>query len=34
VRRRVEALGNVFTATHTAFVVDEKMDDKLFELPK
>jgi outer membrane lipoprotein-sorting protein len=34
VRRRVEVLGNVFTATHTAFVVDEKMEDKLFELPK
>jgi outer membrane lipoprotein-sorting protein len=34
VRRRLEALGNVFTATHSAFVIDEKMDDKLFELPK
>jgi outer membrane lipoprotein-sorting protein len=34
VRRRVEALGNVFTATHSAFVVDEKMEDKMFELPK
>jgi hypothetical protein len=34
VRRRVEALGNVFTAAHTAFVVDEKMEDKLFEVPK
>jgi outer membrane lipoprotein-sorting protein len=34
VRRRVEALGNVFTAAHTAFVTDEKMEDKLFELPK
>jgi outer membrane lipoprotein-sorting protein len=34
VRRRLEALGNVFTATHSAFVLDEKMDDKLFELPK
>jgi hypothetical protein len=34
VRRRVEALGNVFTVAHTAFVAEEKMDDKLFELPK
>jgi outer membrane lipoprotein-sorting protein len=34
VRRRVEALGSVFTATHSAFAIDEKMDDKLFELPK
>lgn len=34
VRRRMEALENVFAATHTAFALDEKMDDKLFELPK
>lgn len=34
VRRRLEALGNVFTATHTAFALDEKVEDKLFELPK
>jgi outer membrane lipoprotein-sorting protein len=34
VRRRLEALGNVFTATHAAFALDEKTDDKLFELPK
>ena len=34
VQRRMEALDNVFTATHTAFVIDEKIDDKLFELPK
>lgn len=34
VRRRMEALENVFTATHTAFAVDEEMDDKLFALPK
>jgi len=34
VRRRMEALGSVFTATHSSFAIDEKMDDKLFELPK
>jgi len=34
VRRRVEALGNVFTSSHSAFAIDEKIDDKLYELPK
>jgi outer membrane lipoprotein-sorting protein len=34
VRRRMEVLGSVFTATHSAFAIDEKMDEKLFELPK
>ena len=34
VRRRMEVLGTVLTATHSAFAIDEKVDDKLFELPK
>jgi outer membrane lipoprotein-sorting protein len=34
VSRRMEALGSIFTATHTAFALDEKMENRLFELPK
>ena len=34
IRRRMEIQGNVFTATHSAFALDEKVDDKLFVLPK
>jgi outer membrane lipoprotein-sorting protein len=34
VRRRMEVSGSVFTAAHSAFATDEKMEDKLFELPK
>jgi hypothetical protein len=30
----MEVSGSVFTAAHSAFATDEKMEDKLFELPK